>query len=297
MHEVQCHLIRHVHEQRWRSRGRVAARNGSAVLQHGETLVGRGIANDGYPPVRPFDGHGIDGLDPAQTEREHVVDARLEAARGHQLLVEHRVAAAQGNLRAHAESVGAGSLELHLQPAVPRQERARVIAVDRGRFVDVVHDEIERSVTIEIAVRGAVRGAGRIQTPVAAAIGKRQIALVPERVVGQRRGGHFPNEPQEVHLAVADRGHERSVARQIGKVILSREVAGHAVGDVDVLAAVEVEIRDQRAPAPVGPGHARELADLRKRAIAVAQVQHVARELVVVSVLQFRAGLVPALER
>src|SRR2546425_12445158 len=50
-------------------------------------------------------------------------------------------------------------------------------------------------------------------------------------------------------------------------------VLGEAGGDVDVLVAVQIEVRHEHAPAPVRPGHAGHLADVRERAVAVVEMR------------------------
>src|SRR2546422_6983255 len=62
-------------------------------------------------------------------------------------------------------------------------------------------------------------------------------------------------------------------SRQKRDVVLGRDVLRQAVGDVDVLVAVQIEIGQERAPAPVGPGHAGHLADVRERAVAVVEMK------------------------
>src|SRR2546425_8177479 len=74
-------------------------------------------------------------------------------------------------------------------------------------------------------------------------------------------------------------------------------VLGEAGGDVDVLVAVQIEVRHEHAPAPVRPGHAGHLADVRERAVAVVEMQHVAGKLEIETVAHLGLQAVPAFER
>ncbi len=174
---------------------------------------------------------------------------------------------------------------------------AGVVAINERFVVDVVHHQVEGPVAVEIAVRGAVREVGRGETPGGALVGEREIAVVVERVVGQLGRGHRPDEAHEIHVAATRRLAHRLVVRQEGHVILRRDVFGEPVRDEDVFLAVEIEIRDQRAPGPVGAGHAGHLSDVCEPAVAVVQLQHVAHELVVIALTQLGLIHVPALER
>jgi hypothetical protein len=76
-----------------------------------------------------------------------------------------------------------------------------------------------------------------------------------------------------------------------GDVVLRRHVPQEPVRDEDVLVAIEVEVRDQRAPAPVRSRDAGHLADIRERRrlpraqrrVAVVVLEHVAHELAAVA--------------
>ena len=66
-------------------------------------------------------------------------------------------------------------------------QRTRVVAVDERLVVDVVHDQIERAVAVEIAVRRAVGEARRRQPPRGRLVREAQAAVVVKRVVRERR--------------------------------------------------------------------------------------------------------------
>jgi hypothetical protein len=87
----------------------------------------------------------------------------------------------------------------------------------------------------------------------------------------------------------------RGAVGEEGHVVLRRDVAGKAVGHVHVLAAILIEVRNERAPAPVGFGGAREVAHVAEGAVAVVALQHVAHELVMVPVTHLRHVHVPPL--
>ena len=58
------------------------------------------------------------------------------------------------------------------------------VLVDRRGRVDAVDHEVELAVVVEIGIRRAVRKAGLLDAPFLALIGERQVAVVPEHMVG-----------------------------------------------------------------------------------------------------------------
>src|SRR2546422_691086 len=165
-------------------------------------------------------------------------------------------------------------------------ERPGVVAVDERFVVDVVHHQIEGAVAIQVPVGRATREARRVQAPGGTLVREGQVAPVTERVVRQLGRAHRVDQPPEVHAAPA-RGLDHGLpVRQKRDVVLGRDVLRQAVGDVDVLVAVQIEIGEERAPAPVRPGHAGHLADVRERTVAVVEMEHVAGKLIIEAVTQ-----------
>ena len=80
---------------------------------------------------------------------------------------------------------------------------------------------------------------------------------------------HRLGERAEIDALAFRRGEHRLLAGEECDVILRRHVLGDAIRDVDVLVAVQIEISEQRAPAPVSARHARHLADVAERPVAV----------------------------
>src|SRR5205823_11092099 len=91
--------------------------------------------------------------------------------------------------------------------------------------------------------------------------------------------GHRIDQPPVVHTTTARSLDHGLPVRQKRDVVLGGDVLGEAGGDVDVLVAVEIQIGQEHAPTPVGPGYAGHLADVRERAVAVIEMEHVARKL------------------
>ena len=107
---------------------------------------------------------------------------------------------------------------------------------------------------------------------------------------------HRVGERLEVDALSLRRIDHRLLVGEERDVVLRCYVLGDAVGDVDVLVAVEVKIGEQRTPAPVCAGDTRHLADVAERTIAVIQLEHVAHQLVMKSVAHLGLVGVPALE-
>ncbi len=295
VHEVQRHTVGDVGEQDpFPSRRRRRARAGGR-LPDGDALVRRHGLQHADPAVGPLDREHVDGIEASQPERQHVIDARLEAPRRHQLLDDELLAGPQRHPRPDPEAVGSVTLEDHLEVPVGSQ-CAGVVAVDRGLVVHVAHDEIERAVAVQVAVRRPVREPLGVQPPGGTGVREGQVPLVPEGVIRESRGGHPPDESEEVDPLPHHRRTHGLVGRQERDVILRRHVPEDPVRDVDVLAAVQIEVGDQGAPTPVGSRHAGQLSHLAERAVAVVPVQHVAHELVVVAVLQLVLVARPVLE-
>ena len=296
VHEPQRDAVRDVGEER---RGRPPSdglRRGRLRLPYRETLVRRDVHQHADAPVRPLDRHRLDRVEPADPEGQHVVHTRLESARRHQLLKEQPLSAPQRHLRPDAEAVGAFSFESDLEVTVV-QQRPGVVAIDEGLLVDVVHDQIERTVAVQITVGRATGKARRVQAPGRARVREGQAPVVPECIVWQHGRTRLLDESQEVDpLALGGCPH-RLVVGQEGDVVLRGYIPEDAVRDMDILVTVLIEIRDERAPAPVCARHAGHLPDLAERPVAVVQMERVARELMVIVVLQLGLVAGPVLER
>ena len=155
-------------------------------------------------PTRPLDLHRVERVPSSDPERQDVVDAGLEAARGLHLLEELLPTSPERHLGADGEPIPARPVEPDLQEVI-RRERTGVVAIDEGLLVDVVDDQIERPVAVQVAVGGAAREAQRVQVPGRALIGKREIAAVAKRVIGQLGRAHRVHEPPEVEASPSPR--------------------------------------------------------------------------------------------
>ena len=180
---------------------------------------------------------------------------------------------------------------------IGRLQRASVVAIDERSVVRIVHHEIEGAISVEVRVCRAVPEARSIQPPARRLIRESQVALIAIGVVPQLRRGHRAGKTRVIDVLVLRRRFQCLLVAQERNVILRRHVLGDSVGDVDVLVAIEVEIRDERAPAPVGARDAGHLPDVAERSVAVVQLQHVAHQLVMKAVLHFGLVRAPSLER
>ena len=129
------------------------------------------------------------------------------------------------------------------------------------------------------------------------AVGEGQFAVVGKHIVRERRRGQFFEELAKVAAVFPNPLFDGLLVSEEFDEILIRQVAVDAVGDEDVLEAVEVVIGDKRAPTPIGGGHPGDLPDLAEDAVAVVAMEHVAHELMVEIVLEPALIRAPRVER
>ena len=149
------------------------------------------------------------------------------------------------------------------------------ILVDRGRRVDVVHDEIELAVVVQIDVCGAVRVTRLRHPPRRAHVAEGQIAVVAKQKVGDAITAERAQLRAGRRLAVvaARRKNAGLIIEIVGRL-------GIAVRDEKVLATVVVEIGEQCAPTPFGGRGACQVRDFTEHQVAgrghaVAELQRV----------------------
>src|SRR2546430_16278108 len=106
----------------------------------------------------------VDLVGRAQPEVQAGIDGGLEAARGHLLQQLGRAMLLDDHLRADPRRVGSGAPQHDRQVRVS-VELARVVAVDRGRGVEIVHDQVEGTVVVQVRVDLAVRETRMPQAP------------------------------------------------------------------------------------------------------------------------------------
>ena len=144
------------------------------------------------------------------------------------------------------------------------------VAVNARRLVNVGHDEVEVAVAVEVAVGGGVAHALMGKAPRLGSVLKLQIALVAKGEVDLlHRGLRFPQFP----LGLADE-HLRG-DRDVGV----GDHARGAVGDVNIDAAVVVEVGQLDGPAPVRPGQPAEEGGLHEARCAGVEEEVVAHDL------------------
>ena len=119
-----------------------------------------------------------------------------------------------------------------------------------------------------------------------------------ERIVRQRRRRHRVRELQEVRALAAVVRHRshRLAVRDERDVVLRRDVFRDAGRYEDVLVAIEIEIGDERAPAPIRSRDFRHLADIAERTIAIVVLEHVAHQLMVIATARATLIHLPTVE-
>ena len=185
-----------------------------------------------------------------------------------------RAAGREDQRRSDPPSVGRLSLELYFQVVMGVVLRLDVLVDGRGP-VDIVDHQREPAVVVEIGVRRAIREARLVHSPFGRLVGKRQIGIVAEDIIGQPVAVELLQESQGtlVVSGSACTEHRGLVVEIVGGF-------GVPVADEDVLIAIVVEIAEQGAPAPIGARHAREPSHVAEdhvpvRRDAVAQLQRV----------------------
>ena len=182
------------------------------------------------------------------------------------------------------ERVATAAGQPQLQPVPVREQRARIVAVHEAFGVDVADHQIECSVAVEITVRRAARDVGRGQPPGRGLIAEAPGAVVAEGIVGNGGGAHGIDEAHVVHALRARFAFHGGPVGQERHIVLRGDVPGEAVGHVDILAAILIEVREEGAPAPIGLGGARQIAHVAEGAVAVVALQHIAHELVAIPI-------------
>ncbi len=243
--------------------------------------------------VGPDHGERVDLHCTPEAEVQTRIDGRLEAARRHLLQQLLCSVVLENNLGTDARCILSRAPEHYLQVMIA-VERARPVAVDRGRGVDLVHDEIQGAAVIQVDIDGAVRESLLPQTPRVRHVRERQIAVVMEGDVGDGDVRHLPDQclTHRSHVLCErrlhrGRAHVREIVEVIGATI-------HPGGDEQVLVAVVVQIGEQRRPAPVGCIHARQVADLAEAVAATIELERVAGVLRMIAGLQLQVVDVPA---
>jgi phage replication-related protein YjqB (UPF0714/DUF867 family) len=77
-----------------------------------------------------------------------------------------------------AKAVIAFALEHYLEVFVLRVKLAAIVAVHKGRHVHVVHNQVKRSVVVQVAISRAVRKTRLIKPPIACLVAERQVPLL-----------------------------------------------------------------------------------------------------------------------
>ena len=285
--EIEGDPVRHVGEQRPRGPARIPIPPSGIPLRERERAVGGHVRQHLIAPIGPDDGQRVDLRRRAEPEVQARIDRGFEAAGGHLLHELGRAVLPDDDLRADPSGVGSRAAQRHRQIGVV-VDLARVVAVDRGGGVEVVHDQVERAAVVQVGVHGAVREPGLRQAPGLRHVRERQVAVVAIGVVRDGDVGHQMRQaPQQPR---ADAGRQSSLDGGVAHRCEVVEVVGpaiDAVGNEEVFVPVVVQVREQGRPAPVGRVHAGQIADLaeahRSSHRAAVELQGVAGVLRVVA--------------
>src|SRR3954468_16062724 len=197
--------------------------------------------DDGALAAAPID-FDVQVLRGAGGEDAHGVIARKITAARNDFLTLPRGAAANFYFGANAASVKSGAFQ-----AYGDARRGGVVAINPGRFVQVVDDEIEVAVVVEIRESHAVGNARRIKAPRGSDLFESEITAVAESQF--RRG-----EAREKFFETKTFDPAQPLARFSGfdrvDEILVKRVGGKAGGDEQVFIPVEIDIEKKRCPRP-----------------------------------------------
>ncbi len=261
-------------------------------------------------PVRPAHDQRVEPLFleiRSQSEMQRMIDGRLKTANGVLFHVPLPPRRPGGRLRADGVRIRRPPFQVHLQPRPIGLELGSPVAKDERPHIDVVDDEIEISVVVQISVGRSVREARRRQSPRLGHVLEPKIPASREHVVGDRIRGNHLDQSLEVDVIIPDQLIHRSLVSDLDQVIGIRQILVDSVRHEQVPDAVQVEVGDESAPAPVGglyARHASDLAELDGRRgcghgrcpSAPVQMERVARKLVEVIVPDVIPIALPGIE-
>ena len=170
---------------------------------------------------------------------QRLVAGEVAAAGDHFLRLLIRPAA-NDDARADAACVAARAAQRHRHAG-----RGGVVAIEQRRLVEAVHHHVLVPVVVEVAQRNAVRDVFRLETPLAAGLCEAQAAVVAKNHVGdgQRR-------VQKDFFACLRRRQFAEPGGPLDGVEVLR-VERMAVGDQQILKAVEVHVEEGCTPGPL----------------------------------------------
>ena len=225
------------------------------------------------PAVRPRHHETVDARRRAEAKVLTIVHGRHEAAIGRVIEILPSAVGRQHERRTESAAVWRFTLE-HDRKEVCGGILLDVFVNRRGR-IDVVHDEIELPVVVQIDVGRAVRVARLCHAPRLAHVVKRQIAVVAKHEIGY---AVTAERPQLLSCRCLVVGSARREDRRLIIEVVRR--LGVSVRDEEILAAVVVEIGEQRAPTPLRGRRAGQIRDFAEDHVAggrhaVAELQRI----------------------
>ena len=267
----------------WRGGGGMGFMTG---LADGIELIGGGVIEFGDGAVGPGDDEGIGMSDGAQADDLFVVDGGLEAAAGDDFAVEDLTAAEDPDLAADGKGVGGQAMEEDGEVMVMVQF-AGIVAVDEGRSILVVDDQVQVAVIVQVAVGGAVGKGGMCEAPIDADVLETQIAQIAIHLVQQGGLGDAIEQLVDVLFFSAERHLLVHIIGEEVKEIEIRNIPVDAVADKDVIIAIVVGVEHKGPPGPVGSRDAGKISDLGELAVAVVELEAVLYELIIETGLEF----------
>ena len=281
MSELQTPDIRRLHEE-WRGRQgfRFIRRleTGVPAMQR-HRLIRRHALHSLARAIRP-DHFEIDLLQFAQAEKKDRLHGRQIPPHRVHFPVKPPPFPRCLDSGADPEPVAFRAFEANLQ-VMPRGKTVRIVPVDKGFRVDVVDHKVEIPIVVQIGVCRTIRKGSLAHTPVPRLVCKDNSRFVSIDIVAQRAGRHLPDHFQRGQRFPPGTRLLMRIHQRTPEKIEIRVVAHVAIRDEKIVIAIEIEVGQQRRPAPVGIRNACDLSDFRESPISPIQLQHIAHILLV----------------
>ena len=250
------------------------------LLVQGIDAVDGGLEEAGARAVGPGDEEGVEMGAITEADELFIIDGGLEAPAGDELAIEELRSGVGGYFTTDGKSIGRvavqGDADVVVMIKLPG-----VVAIDGGRLVLVVDDQVEIAVAIEVAVGGAIGESGLGKAPLRPYVLEVEITQVAVHFIQERSLGDVLEQLFNIFLFAAE-GHflVYVVSKEVEKIQVC-DVFINAIADIDVVEAVIIHVEHKGAPAPVSGRDAAVVTCFQELAMSVVDLEAVLYILIV----------------